>query len=206
MLREIEFASTEARSVTVNTKLRMITWTLPVSEAGYSALGGSITHGCCCSWEDGVRLDAPLCSYHLMTGHLNACRRRFPHRFYRSGVAEPGYPLFLDNNGDVCTKDGVTNTVRHAAKDSGQQTVDPGGLALHTGHAMRVIGAQGLSRAGFAELIIALIARWGSRAVNGYIHKALLTSSHLLASAAFAGWERVAAANSGGSASSSSKN
>ena len=151
-----------------------------------------------------MRIDAPLCPYHLMVGRLRAYRRRFTRRFYASGLAKPGFPLFPDNMGEACAKDGVTNTVRHAAKHSGQQIVEPGGLVLHTGHAMRVLGVQGLSRAGFAELTVALIARWGSSAVNGYLRKATLTSSHLLASAALAGWERVAVANAGGSASSSS--
>ena len=101
MLREIEFSNAEARSVTVNSKLRRINWTLPASKADPSALGESITHGCCCSWDGAARLDAPLCIYHLMVDHLRACRRRFPNRFKDDGRAKPGWPLFPDDEGEV---------------------------------------------------------------------------------------------------------
>ena len=51
-----------------------------------------------------------------------------------------------------------------------------------------------MSRAGFSENTVALLARWGSMPVLLYIRKAPLTSSHLLAGAALAGRERVAVA------------
>ena len=65
-----------------------------------------------------------------MMDHLTAYRQRYPSRFYRSGMARPGFPLFPDDQGGVCTKAGVTNTIRKVAKHSGQQVVDPGGLLL----------------------------------------------------------------------------
>jgi hypothetical protein len=60
---------------------------------------------------------------------------------------------------------------------------------LHTGHALRVTGAQGLARAGLTEHLIALVARWGSDAVLRYIRSAPLTSSHKLSAQALAGWQ-----------------
>ena len=85
----------------------------------------------------------------------------------------------------------------------GQVLVDPGGLFLHTGHALRVTGAQGMARAGLPEHTIALIARWGSAAVLTYIRKAPLAASHHVAAVALAGWERGAAATRDGNQSSS---
>ena len=87
-------------------------------------------------------------------------------------------------------------TVRMAARLLGQHLVDPAGLYLHSGHALRVTGAQALSRAGLSEHTISLLARWGSTAVLKYIRKAPLASSHHLAAVALRGWERNASADS----------
>ena len=91
---------------------------------------------------------------------------------------------------DVCSKAGVTDTIRAAADLIGQRLVDPGGLFLHTGHALRVTGSQALARAGLQELMIALQARWGSSAIRTYIRKAPLAAAHTMAAMAIAGWER----------------
>ena len=192
MLREIEFSSAELRSVLVNTRQGSITWTLPASKTDSSALGETVAHGCCCP-ENDRRGGNPLCPYHLMREHLSAYRLKFPHRFHASGEARAGFPLFPDGSGEVCTKEGVTNTIRAAAKFLGHALVDPGGLFLDSGHALRVTGAQGLARAGLSENTIALLARWGSAAVRTYIRKAPLAASHCLAAVALAGWERNAA-------------
>ena len=192
MLREIEFAGAELRSVTFNTVQKSASWTLPASKADPTALGETVTHGCCCSREAHHQGVNPLCPYHLLLQHVTAYFRRFPQRFDRQGWAKMGYPLFPDQHGDVCTKYGVTITIRRAAQLLGQQLVDPGGLYLHSGHALRVTGAQALSRAGLSEHTISLLARWGSAAVRNYIRKAPLSASHHLASVAFKGWQRNA--------------
>ena len=59
---------------------------------------------------------------------------------------------------------------------------------LHSRHAMRVTGAQALSRAGLSEHTIALIDRWDSATVLTYIRKAPLVASHHLAAVALVGW------------------
>ena len=128
-----------------------------------------------------------------MVEHLAAYRRRFPNRFDASGNARAGFPLFPDGLGGVCTKDGVTLTIREAASLLGHALMDPGGLFLHIGHAMRVTGSQGLARAGLSENTIVLVGRWGSAAIRTYIRKAPLAASHCLAAVALAGWDRNAA-------------
>ena len=128
MLREIEFSTAEVRSVSLNTVQHTVSWTLPASKCDSSALGVTITHGCCCQGAGAKRIDSPLCPYHLMKRHLNAYRRRWPRRFRRNGKARPGAPLFPDRYGKVCTKAGVTNTIRVAARRQGLPTKDPGGL------------------------------------------------------------------------------
>ena len=196
MIRGSEFSNAEARSVTLSTVLQTVSWTLPASKADSSALGVTITHGCCCccccccQGAGSDRQDSPLCPYHRMEDHLVAYRRKWPRRFRRNGRARPGVPLFPDANGGVCTKAGVTDTIRVAAKRQGQPLVDPGGLFLHTGHAMRVTGSQALSRAGLPEHTVALVAMWGSAAVLLYIRKAPLASTRLLSTVALTGWEQ----------------
>ena len=124
-----------------------------------------------------------------MMDHLHYLAARFPGWFDSLGWPLPGHPLFPDASGGVCTKAGVTATIQDAASQLGQPLRDGGGLPLHTGHALRVTGAQGLARAGLTEHLIALVARWGSDAVLRYIRSAPLTSSHRLSAQALAGWQ-----------------
>ena len=191
MLREIEFSGAELRSVTFNTVLKSASLTLPASKADPTALGETVSHGCLC--RDGSN---PLCPYHLLLKHMVAYYRKYPKRFDHNGWPKAGFPLFPDKDGNVCTKDGVTLTIRLAARLLGQHLVDPGGLYLHTGHALRVTGAQALARAGLSEHTISLLARWGSSAVLKYIRKAPLAASHHLAAVALLGWERNASSGS----------
>ena len=144
-----------------------------------------MSHGCCCTSSS----PSVLCPYHLMLDHFTMLQERFPARFDEFGWALPGFPLFPDSVGNACSKAGVTHTIRAAASKLGQALVDPGGLYLHSGHAMRVTGAQALARAGLPELTISLLARWGSSAVRTYIRKAPLSASHRLAAMALAGWQ-----------------
>ena len=186
MTREIEFSNAELRSVTLNTVRGTASWTLPACKTDVAALGSTITHGCCCGDVDNPR-PSPLCPYHLFFEHFQAYFRKYRSRFNANGWARAGYPLFPDEAGEVCTKAGVTDTIRAAASFMGQRLLDPGGLFLHSGHAMRVTGAQGLGRAGLQELTIALQARWGSSAIRTYLRKAPLAASHTMAALAIAG-------------------
>ena len=52
---------------------------------------------------------------------------------------------------------------------------------MYGGHSMRIGGAQGLSRAGIETFVIALLARWGSSAVYGYIREAPLALAYKVA-------------------------
>ena len=100
-----------------------------------------------------------------MKRHLLAYKRKWPRRFRRNGKARRGVPLFPDRFGKVCTKFGVTGTIRSAARRQGMATRDAGGLFLHSGHVLRVMGSEAMSRAGLPENTIALVARWGSAPV-----------------------------------------
>ena len=192
MTREMEFANAELRSVSLNPVRRTVSWTLPACKTDTAALGATITHGCCCGDSNARCRPSPLCPYHLFHAHLRACFKRFRRRFDANGFALRSFPLFPDEDGAVCTKAGVTDTIRAAARHMGQRVVDPGGLFLHSGHALRVTGAQGLARAALQENMIALQARWGSTAIRGYIRKAPLAAAHTMAALAIAGWNRNA--------------
>ena len=208
LLREIEFATAEARSMAVNSTLKTASLTLPASKADPSALGETITHGCCCAPVDssrpsvcGLKAHAHarrICPYHLVLDHMADCQKMFPERFHPGGMPKAGYPLFPTDTGAVCSKEGVTASIRQAAVYLGLPTRDSGGLLLHSGHALRVTGAQALARAGLSENQISLLARWGSTAVLRYIRKAPLASSWKLAARAIAGWHnRDSAATAG---------
>ena len=162
---------------------------MPASKCDSSALGVSITYGCCCQQAETGRIASPLCPYHLLKRHLLAYKRKWPRRFRRYGKARQGVPLFPDRFGRVCSKTGDTNTIRSAARRQGMATRDAGGLFLHSGHALRVAGSQAMSRAGLPEHTISLVARWGSAAVFTYIRKAPLASTHQLARVALEGWQ-----------------
>ena len=102
MLREIEFSTAELRSVTLNPVLRTVAPTLPASKCDSSALGVTITHGCCCQQDENGRTPSPLCPYHLMKRHFIAYRRKWPRRFQANGKPRRGVPLFPDPQGKVC--------------------------------------------------------------------------------------------------------
>ena len=124
-----------------------------------------------------------------MQRHLNAYSRKWPRKFRRNGKARQGAPLFPDRYEKVCTKAGVTNTIRVAARRQGLSTKDPGGLFLHSMHAMRVAGSQAMSRAGLPEHTISLVARWGSAAVFiVYLHPQSSAGIDAPASQSRAGW------------------
>ena len=161
MTREMEFANAELRSVSLNPVRLTVSWTLPACKTDTAALGATITHGCCCGDASSRVSPSPLCPYHLFYAHLRAYVKKFRRRFDQNGFALRGFPLFPDEAGEVCTKAGVTDTIRTAARLMGQRLVDPGGLFLHSGHALRVTGAQALARAALQEGMIALQARWG---------------------------------------------
>ena len=203
MLREVEFSGAELRAVYINTQNQAATLALPASKTDPAALGVEITHGCCCGvvhrtygardrGREAARARS-LCPYHQLLDHMAAMYLQYPARFDKAGYPKAGFPLFPEASGKPCTKDGVTATGRHAAAKLGQAVRDASGLWLHSGHAMRVTGAQALARAGLSEHQISLLARWGSSAVLRYIRSAPLTSSHRLAAQALAGW--IAARN-----------
>ena len=99
----------------------------------------------------------------------------------------PGVPLWPCSSGATTSRRGVIGTVRRAALQLGQPLQDAGGLWLHSGHALRVTGAQGLSRAGLGIHAIQVLGRWGSDAVLLYIRNAPLYATHKYAAAALAG-------------------
>ena len=134
-------------------------WTLPASKTEVTALGGTVSHGCC-RWRMGVHEPSPLCPYHSLYERMWAQFKKYRSRFHTVRRGRPGYPLFPDNRGEVYTKAGVMQTIRMAARRPGHELVDPGGLFLHWGHAVRVAGAQALSRVGLSQHTIALLARW----------------------------------------------
>ena len=79
-------------------------------------------------------------------------------------------------------------TIRVAAEMLGMPLRDSANRWLHSGHAMRVTGAQGLARAGLSTAAIMLLGRWGSDAILRYIRKAPLFASHRFAAAVLCGW------------------
>ena len=95
MLREIEFSNAELRAVSFNVQRRSVAWTLPASKADPSALGETVTHGCCCTDV----APSPHCPYHLLLGHLALLYRRWPERFGDGGWPLPDFPLFPDMDG-----------------------------------------------------------------------------------------------------------
>ena len=116
VLREVEFAGAELRSVTFNTVQKSASWTLPASKADPTALGETVSHGCCCSMEAHRQGANPLCPYHLLLRHVTAYFGKLSHRFDRHGWAKMGFPLFPDQHGGVCIKYGVTVTIQKAAQ------------------------------------------------------------------------------------------
>ena len=82
----------------------------------------------------------------------------------------------------------MAGTIDAAATGLGLPIAHPDGQRLYGGHSMRVGGAQALSRSGCDSWTIALLARWGSAAVFGYIRDAPLSASTSVARQAVQRW------------------
>ena len=97
-----------------------------------------------------------------------------------SAVTPPLFPLFPNFQGEIPPEDAVAATIDAAALGLGIPILHADGQRKFGGHAMRVAGAQSLSRAGFDSWTIGLLARWGSAVVLGYIRDAPLGTLTLL--------------------------
>ena len=94
--------------------------------------------------------------------------------------------LFPDFDGNPLAKTQVIDMIRHVAQRTGaaltEITENMGERHLFGGHAMRVTGAQMMSRAGIELYMIKLMGRWGSSAVERYVQDAPLRYQSKVAS------------------------
>ena len=99
------------------------------------------------------------------------------------------FPLFPALSGSVVAKHAWVETIEAGVRGLGLQVNDPDGRPRYGGHACRIGGAQALGRAGFDPYQIALLARWGSAAVFGYIRDSPLAQTSTIARRAVEVWE-----------------
>ena len=111
--------------MTFNPVLRTVSLALPASKCDPTAIGVTITHGCCCSirgpWS-------PMCPYHLAADHFAFLMGAQPGWFDSRCNPLPGVPLFPCCTGGPTTKRGVIGTIRRAAMDLGQPLREAEGL------------------------------------------------------------------------------
>jgi hypothetical protein len=112
-------------------------------------------------------------------------------------------PLFPDEQGNWCERDGFVRTIIQMAIDQSVDLQDEMGRFIAGEHVWRVSGARMLARASIALPQIKLMARWGSDVIMRYVADAPLaniardfrvgcnndTSATTLAAAAPSTWE-----------------
>ena len=84
------------------------------------------------------------------------------------------HPFFSTVLGTHPSKQGVIKAIHTVATMTGQPTAKDNQAI--TGHSLRVGGAQFLAAIGVALILIKLLARWDSNAVEGYVKDAPLAS------------------------------
>ena len=189
LMREIELSTTRAALLSFKGSVEdelAVTWSLPASKTDQQAVGALRTHGCACGSPRKAG-----CVYHALRRQVERLQRLFPQRF-TDGEADMDLPLFPDVEGNVVTKDAMTNTIVEAAAKLGVETVTKDKGARISGHSLRMTGAQGFARWGIEVWAIQLLRRWGSSAVLEYVQDVPLELS--------AGWAR----RGGGTSTSSS--
>ena len=157
-----------------------VAWTLPASKTDVKALGSVRTHKCICAkggspaWSDNRDR---ICPFHIMLELVALVTTLWE----GSNTGDP--PLFPTNAGQVLSHAATVSAIQDVAKSVGeplQRDVDSTRLDRFAEHAMRVSGAQFLSRALLWELfVIQLFGRWGSLAVARYVQEPPLAMLHL---------------------------
>ena len=217
LLREVEASNARITDVAFSRGaggLAQLTWTLPASKCDQGACGVERTHGCCCGqcywgdsapvgacgpWDPAERHLCPVRAAAFLTLEVLELRRaRFPQ------VPLEACPLFPTASLHAATKRTVAATVVSAAQRLGLPVRGPRGELRFTGHALRVAGAQSLSRGGLDPWAVALLARHSSSAVFGYIRDAPLHGTSLFAGQALRGLLQQQAPGPPGSSSSPS--
>ena len=182
LTREVELANARAAHCQIDNLARTVTWLLPASKTDQAALGAECQHGCACGSAPGAHLLCPFC---VAVEQRLRLWTWFPQWHSADGQPHPDLPLFPTALGVAASKAGFADTISEVASRLGLQLHTPDGWSRFTGHSLRVTGAQALARAGFDPWLIALLARWGSNAVLGYIRAApLCTTQHWARSAA----------------------
>ena len=158
MLRELEVSAFDRSDVTLGSN--EITLSLPVSKTDCEAKGCKRTWICIC--------DRKLpCPFHVLKAHCELLDRQ---------GAPLTSPLFPDELGEYCAKQGVVDTIKEGARLTGMSIEDPTGNTRLSGHTFRITGARYLSAAGLDPIAIQLLGRWGSDAVLTYLAEAPLMS------------------------------
>ena len=140
---------------------RDVTLNLPASKVDWKAKGTRRSWQCICGTY-------PICPYHVLKGQVS-----------NLGTTDVQSPLFPSEGGRFRTKDGVTATIREAARQAGQQVQDLSGAWLISCHTFRITGARtpaALAWLGLDDITIQLLGRWGSDAVLSYLAEAPLTN------------------------------
>ena len=189
LMREAELAGARACNIKVVTRgdrPPLVQWSLPASKSDQQALGVARTHGCCCT--SGPRRRCPV---HSAWDQLIILEERFPDKFTQQGRREASsppvcvdelLPLFPTEEGNVCEKSEICETIVEAARRLGVPLEVPDHSERISGHSLRATGAQGLARAGLELWAIQLMGRWGSDAVKTYVRDAFVDASE--------GWAR----------------
>ena len=160
LLREIEVAALKVKYFVVDKKTQTVRLTLQSSKNDMQGNLVMRCHSCYCNV-----LQTSLCPFHVAQA------------FYHLLPKDPEAPAFSTFQGDVLSKAETIQLIRSLLVDNNIEVTRAGmrgEVQRFGGHALRVSGAQFLSRCGVPLPTIMLIGRWGSRSVERYAQEAAL--------------------------------
>ena len=167
LTREIELSATLRKHLVVDMQKEIVTWTLPMSKTDTKGQLIARSHKCLCHWAD-----PKLCPYHSAVELLKLTRALH-------GEDMEG-PLFAENFQPM-SKQYAIDSIRQVLKTASIPTTREGmqgQVEMYHGHALRVSGAQYLTKIGFSTTLVMLLGRWGSQAIMRYIQDSPL-QAHL---------------------------
>jgi hypothetical protein len=142
---------------------------LPVSKTDVQANGCRRTWGCVCKNP----ISSSTCPYHAALRLKAELGKRFGDQ---EGNLPIGCPLFPDEAGGWCTRDGFVNTIAVMAHKLKLPTVDPQERSTLGEHVWRVTGARHLAGLDVPVPVIKLLARWGGDIIERYVAEAPLSA------------------------------
>ena len=171
VLREIELAWAKWGDIRIDSRTKVVHWTLTASKTDPAAKSCTRKWGCLCA-----ELSSHLCPYHVMYEYRDCLARRFK---LSADALSDSLPVFPDFEGNVILKAGMVSAIEDTLLNIGEASRDPSGRRRFGGHSCRVAGSRFWASHGMEIYKLQIFARWGSDIIMRYVADSPLSQVRL---------------------------